>query len=158
MKRILFVCTGNSCRSVMAAEMLKNMISTYSDKIEVLSAGTGTTNGMKASDHTLTVLAKEGIDAAGHRSMLLTKELVEKVDLILVMERFHKYRVLEMSPGTRGKVHVLREFQKDLQDVIEPEVPDPIGKPLEVYERSFDLIKEGLENLVKWIKANGWLT
>jgi protein-tyrosine-phosphatase len=139
----------------MASEMLKKTLAN-NKKLEIISAGTSAMLGMKATENTLNVLQKEGINAFAHKSAPVTKDLIDKADLIFVMERFHKDRILEISPEVKPKVHLLREFQKDPHEVVEPEVPDPIGKPMEVYERSFELIKEGLENLVKWLKENGW--
>ncbi len=156
MRTILFVCTGNSCRSVMAAEMLKKILG-HNDKIKVISAGVGAMLGMSATDNTIKVLQREGIDATKHKSISLSKKMIEEADLVLVMERYHKYRILEIAPDAKSKVYVLREFERDPQDVIEPDIPDPIGKPLEVYERSFDLIKEGIDNLIKWLKESGWI-
>jgi len=140
----------------MAAELLKKYLGS-NDKIEVLSAGVGAAPGMRATENTLKVLQKEGIDVTNHRSSPLLKQLIARADLILVMERYHKYRILEIAPEAKSKIHLLREFEKDPQEIIEPDVPDPIGKPLEVYERSFELIKEGIENLVKRLKEIGWI-
>lgn len=157
MKTILFVCTGNSCRSVMAAELFKKMIGAGRDKVKVISAGVGTIHGMQATEHTLRVLQREGIDATKHRSMPVSKQLLESADLIIVMERFHKYKVLEIAPKTKGRVYLLREFQKAADEIVEPEIIDPIGRPLEVYERSLELIREGLEILAGWVKKEGWI-
>jgi protein-tyrosine-phosphatase len=140
----------------MASEMFKKLLG-HNKNIEVVSAGTGTIPGMKATEHTINLLQREGIDAAGHRSMPVSKHLIDSSDLILVMERFHKDKILEISPNAKHRTYLLREFHKDPREIMEPEIPDPIGKPLEVYERSFDLIKEGLDNLVKWLKINRWI-
>jgi len=141
----------------MAAELFRKMLGADAEKIKIISAGVDTITGMRASDYTLEVLQREGIDAAKHRSMQVTEELLEKSDLIIVMERFHKYRVLGMAPSVKNKVHLLREFLKAPDEIVEPEIPDPIGRPLEVYERSLDLIREGLKDLVSWIRKNGWV-
>lgn len=156
MRTILFVCTGNSCRSVMAAEMLKKILGP-NDKVEVLSAGSGAMPGMQATDCTVEILKKEGVDATNHRSLRLSKEMIERADLIFTMERFHKDRILRLVPQANGKVYLLREFQKDPGEVVEPEVPDPIAMPMEVYERSFGLIKEPIQHLAEWLKKNGWV-
>ena len=157
MKTILFVCTGNSCRSVMAVELFKKILGDKLAKVHVLSAGVGTIVGMRASEYTLKVLQKDGIDAIDHRSTPVTKKLLEESDLVIVMERFHKHRILEIAPHVKDKVYLLREFQKAPDEIIEPEILDPIGRPLEVYERSVDLIKEGLKDLFSWIKKEGWI-
>jgi protein-tyrosine-phosphatase len=141
----------------MAAELFRKMLGPDAEKMNIASAGVGTITGMRASEHTVEVLQKEGIDATKHRSVQVTRSLLEKSDLIIVMERFHKYRVLEIAPSVKNKVHLLREFQKAADEIIEPEIPDPIGRPLEVYERSLDLIREGLTDLVSWLRKNGWV-
>src|SRR3989338_730198 len=106
MRTILFVCTGNSCRSVMAAGLLKKMVEP-SDKIQVFSAGIGNSVGLKATDYTAAVLQKEGIDVSEHRSTPLLKATIRNADLIFVMEYFQKDRILEMAPEAKGKVHLL---------------------------------------------------
>ena len=157
MKTILFICTGNSCRSVMAAEMFKKMLGVDNDKIRVLSAGVGTAPGMHASDYTIKVLQREGVDATKHRSVAVSKNMIQEADLVITMERYHKNRILEIDPGAKGKVYVLRELGKAPDEIVEPEILDPIGRPMEVYERSLALIIEGLENLINWMKKEGWI-
>ena len=157
MRTILFVCTGNSCRSVMAAQMLKKLLGPGNKKIEVLSGGVSAISGMQPTEYTLKLLQKEGINGLAHRSSPISKAIIEKADLILVMEQFHKDRILEIIPEAKGKVHLLREFEKDPKEVVEAQIPDPIGKPLEVYERTFELIKEALQDLMKWMRESGWV-
>lgn len=141
----------------MAVEMFKKMLGPNSDKIRVLSAGVGTVPGMQASEYTIKVLQREGIDATKHRSIAVSKSMIQEANLVITMERYHKYRILEIDPAAKAKTHVLREFGKAPDEIFEPEILDPIGRPMEVYERCLDLIKEGLENLIIWMKKEGWM-
>jgi tRNA threonylcarbamoyl adenosine modification protein (Sua5/YciO/YrdC/YwlC family) len=147
-KTVLFVCTGNSCRSVMAEYLLKSLTRGRAD-IEVSSAGTGVFLRTSASHETVFILKEEGIDASGHFSQPIHTVLLKKSDLIFVMTRAHRQQVLERVPEVEKRVYLLREFvdnpsgfQADL------DVPDPIGQPHYAYKECFALIKEAMNKIV----------
>ena len=117
--------------------------------IQVASAGVFAMGGMSASGETQRLLKDMGLDASGHRARPLTRDLVEDADLVLVMDRFQKDEVLVRS-GSQEKVHLLKAFGLEGRPPDNgPDIPDPIGKPLEVYEVCFTDLKEAVERVVR---------
>lgn len=144
-KNILFVCTGNSCRSPMAEGLLKKMLG--NDKyIKVESAGVATFDGMPATKETIAVLEKEGIIISDHRSRRLTDEMIKESDLILVMESYQKQHILNRVLSAEKRIFLLREFDNEYSGDLN--IPDPIGAQIDVYERVFKIIKNAVERLV----------
>lgn len=146
--KVLFVCTGNSCRSPMAKALFKKMAEEQNLHVEVDSCGTATLVGMSASKDAIEALRREGIDISGHKSKPINKELVDWADLIFVMERRHLDRILEDFPEARAKVHLLSKYANDE----EKDIIDPIGKPREVYEELLLTLKFYLPKVIERIK------
>ncbi|MGO1651094.1 arsenate reductase/protein-tyrosine-phosphatase family protein [Senegalia sp. (in: firmicutes)] len=108
MKNILFVCTGNTCRSSMAEAMLKDMMK---DKdVFIYSRGVSAIENMSASKHAIRVMENMGIDMTNHKSKLLTKKDVDKADIILTMTLNHKSLVVNLYPHAKGKIYTLKEY------------------------------------------------
>ncbi len=137
-QHVLFVCTGNICRSPLASSLLERALKERGLELTVSSAGTGAWDGAPASEGAYLVGLERGLDLSGHRARLLTRELVDQADLILTMARHHRARVDEL--GGEGKVFVLGEYAGKGGD----EVSDPFGGDLGVYR---DTCQE-LEGLV----------
>jgi len=145
-KVVLFVCTGNSCRSVMAKELLEKKLKEKNrDDVEVLSAGIMMLGGLSATEPTIELLRIEGIDVSAHFSQKVTKEMLKKSDIILVMERLHEQRALELAPEAKNRLFLLKEFAKMNNSQLD--IADPIGKPQEFYEKTFAIIKEAIERI-----------
>lgn len=150
-KTILFVCTGNSCRSVMAEYLLKSMTAGR-DNMTIVSAGTGVFLQTTASAETIAILKEEGIDASRHLSQPIHTILLKKSDLIIVMTRNHRQQVLERVPEVEKRVYLLREFvnappgsQTDL------DVMDPIGQPHYAYKECYAIIKEAMHKIAELV-------
>ena len=129
--RILFVCTGNTCRSPLAVVALAAALGPDADQVELLSAGTAATPGQPASEGSQRVVAAEGLDLGSHRSRALTPELARSADLVFVMSAAHRSAVESMGVP-RSQVHLLSEWPEPG----EPELPvfDPFGASFEAYE------------------------
>ena len=152
MKKILFVCTGNSCRSVMAEGLMRDWLERKErTDVQVLSAGTNTTDGIGPSLETVEVMWDRGVDVSHHSSQQLTPELLALADSIFCMEKYHMESILEMDPEAEAKTHLLRTFRNEakVQDI---DIPDPIGCGKKVYEKVLQQIKDGVDRVATWLE------
>ena len=133
--KLLFVCTGNTCRSAMAGALAKRVAAERGlDDIEVSSAGTSAWEGAPASDGSLLVGLERGIDLGEHRARQLTRSIVQDADVILAMGPHHLERIEAFGGGR--KAHLLTSFAS--HGKIERGISDPIGGELEVYRTTVD--------------------
>ena len=153
MKNVLFVCTGNSCRSVMAEYAFRAIADqTRSGEFEVASAGTATMDGLPSSSDTVKVLRKRGIDASGHESTRLTPEIIDWADAIYVMEWLHYDWVLHLNPSAKSKVFMLAEFAgQRISDDSEIGIPDPINTSQDFYLSTLEYIESCVCGVLKTI-------
>lgn len=141
MKNVMFVCTGNICRSALA-ECLFN----HNERVQELglranSSGVGAMVGHSADPAVRQLLGREGVEGHSHIAQQINQELVDGADIILVMEAHHRQAVLAQFPSARSKVFLLRH--RDQQGVI-----DPYKKDFSVFEQIHEEIKQGID---EWI-------
>ena len=143
-KTILFVCTGNSCRSPMAAGFLREMLKEKKE-LRIDSRGTIFSSFSGPTPQAIKIMKGYGIDISSHKTKSLSKDLIDEADLILVMERKHREKIQELNPEAKNKTFLLKEFVPDKENL---EIRDPIGLSDEVYKEVAEEIKSALEKVL----------
>ncbi len=150
MKTILFVCTGNVCRSPMAEGLFRHAARGRGE-YRVLSAGLGAVEGQPPSPYAIQAVKELGIDISGLRSRLLSPGLVQQANYVFGMTHSHINTVMLLYPQAAEKTFLLREFDETL-DLFEKDISDPIGGSYEVYLNCRDQIEQGIVSLLRFLE------
>jgi len=153
LRKILFVCSGNTCRSPLAEGIARKILSKRTPiPTEISSAGASALEGIPASQHAVTVAAARGVDLSKHRARLLNRTMVGEADLIVTMGSKHRETVGVIDPEATAYTVLMTHFCDIVGDV-----PDPIGGAREEYERIYDLIEKCVEAMAEGLEDyNGW--
>src|SRR3954453_20653615 len=151
-KSVLFVCTGNICRSPIAEGLFRQLIGNRKD-IEVASAGVHAVRGQPPSLYAVEVCEKDGVDISGLRSQPLTADLVARATHIFAMTGTHLETIHMLFPHGAEKTFLLREFE-EAGSTCWRDVPDPIGMGRDVYETCARTIKNALPSVLAFVEQS----
>jgi protein-tyrosine-phosphatase len=130
LKRVLFVCTGNTCRSPLAEVIFRALAAKA--EIEVASAGTFAMPGQPASRHSQGLAKERGLDLSGHRSRPLDEAEVQRADWVFAMSRNHLADVLDLCPEAEGKTFLVSHLSPS-ESLRGEDIADPFGGDLKDY-------------------------
>ncbi len=178
MKKVLIVCTGNTCRSPMAQAMLTQMVQDKELRVEVESAGVSAFGGDAPTPQAEQAMKGYGLDISTHRSRAVHVDMLAECDLILTMTSSHKQQILRVLPDMADKIFVLGEYAKYLEqenqtviqnstlidqksnmnpdvDTSKWDVSDPYGQLVDSYIKTAREIKGLLAAIVRYWELNG---
>jgi len=139
---ILFVCTGNTCRSPMAAGMFAQLaVREKLFSLRIFSAGISAMEGQPASANAVQACREIGVDLERHTAHRLTGDDLARADLIVTVSQTHAY-ILEQAGASRGKIYVLGDIR------------DPFGEDLETYRACRDELSAALGILIQQVKSH----
>jgi protein-tyrosine-phosphatase len=127
-RTVLFVCSGNTCRSPMAASLARKLLAERGSSVVVASAGAFTAGGSPATPEAVRAAASLGADLAGHRSRALTRGLLGRADVIFGLTRGHLEAIRGIDPAAADRVYLLDPGGHD--------VPDPVGGSQALYDQT----------------------
>ena len=149
-KSVLFVCTGNTCRSPMAEALLRKAVEGRED-FEVMSAGVAAYPGDAANPETLKLLSSRGISLDGFSSQPVSPELVEKATHVFAMTSDHLEALENLFPDYTDKFYLACEFVDIAGRGVASDVPDPIGKGRKAYEETAKTLDLAIPTLIAFI-------
>lgn len=145
--KVMFVCTGNICRSAMAHVMLENRIKEQNKDIQVYSCGLFTSDGDRPTKEAIYVLkTKYNIDLSEHRATTIENSPIKEMDIILCATTSHKNNILNKYPELKEKTYTIKEYagypEKNL------DIKDPWGCSYETYERCAEEIDDCINKII----------
>ncbi|MCX7615074.1 MAG: low molecular weight protein arginine phosphatase [Clostridiales bacterium] len=138
MKKVVFVCTGNTCRSPIAEGFFNKLAKEKEMKWQAESCGVSACENQPASKNAILVMNEYGVDLTGHRSRQADEKILEQADFIICVSKRHLELIASVYPAFKDKLKVLGE-----------DIPDPYGGNLEIYRKTAEVIQKSIEQLIR---------
>ena len=149
-KSVLFVCTGNTCRSPMAEALFRKAVEGRAD-FEVQSAGVSAYPGDSANPETVKLLSTRGLKLDGFRSQPVSQELIEQSSHVFAMTSGHLEALENLFPDYSDKFYLTCEFVEIPGRGVASDVPDPIGMGRKAYEETAKTLDQAIPTLIAFI-------
>ena len=149
---VLFVCTGNTCRSPMAEGLLKAALKGEADTL-VASAGVAAMPGDAISRETQDILSEKNAALKGFRSQEVSESLLKKSDIVIAMTSSHADVVRHYFPELAEKVHLLCDFIDPEEGLAGADIPDPIGMGREAYEEVAEVMELAIPSIIQTMQS-----
>lgn len=149
MKKIMFICTGNICRSAMAHGLMDKFVKEQNKDIEVYSCGIFAEDGDAPTYNAIEAIKEYGVDLRKHKATNIRNSRIKEMDIILCATTSHKNNVINMYPDLKEKIFTIKEYADfDKNDL---DIPDPWGYDIETYRFCASTINKCLERIVNKI-------
>ncbi|MBI2375285.1 MAG: hypothetical protein HYV07_14920 [Deltaproteobacteria bacterium] len=148
MKRVMVICSGNICRSPMAAAMVEKSLRDAKVPSVVISAGTLGINGQPAAANAITVMKQIGIDISSHRSQGVSAQMLTFADHLIVMEPIHEAFVRQKAPTVESRIQRMWDYAEPRGRL--PLIPDPVGQELEAFAACRDELVACVAAWARW--------
>ncbi len=145
--KIMFICTGNICRSAMAHAMFEKMAKEQNKNVQVYSCGIYAQNGDIPTYEAIETMNEYGIDLRNHRATNIRNSNIKDMDVILCATISHKNSVINMYPELKEKAFTMKEYAGYPQNDLD--IKDPWGYGIEVYKSCAKEIKECLNKIIE---------
>ena len=149
--KIMFICTGNICRSAMAEGYMKKVVKEQKLDIDVCSSGIYGEEGCKASYLAKEAMSEYGVNLDSHVAKITSKTNIKDMDLILCATAGHKRILLQMYPDLSEKIYTMKEYAYD-DERKKQDISDPWGYDITVYRRCASELVDSIDNIVRRIK------
>lgn len=146
MKKIMFICTGNICRSAMADGLMKKLVKDNNKEIAVYSCGIFAEDGDMPTFNAIEAIKEYDVDLKLHRATNIRNSKIEDMDIILCATVSHKNNVINMYPNLKDKIFTIKEYADyDKNDL---DIPDPWGYDIETYKFCASTISKCLNKII----------
>lgn len=151
MKKIMFICTGNICRSAMGEGYLKKIAEEENMDIYVCSSGIYADNGDEASYLAKEVMKEYDVDLSKHKSTNTRNSQIEDMDVILCATMAHKQLLIQMYPNLKEKIYTIKEYAYG-KEIENKDISDPWGYDITIYRRCASELTNAIDNIAKKLK------